>query len=182
MLDLNGSDKIGAIVIDEAHCFIKWGKDFRPCYLELKQLKAIFPNVPILALTATASPVMQVEIAEKLSMKNEKVVSASPDRPNIKFVVKRRPPLSGGNNTSENSVDSVVRPLINELQANPEAFEKTVVFSKIKWCGYCHEEAIRPTPEGYDFGLEQYVAQYHAPCTSKVKVTCNFVIAIASHQ
>jgi ATP-dependent DNA helicase RecQ len=64
----NWERKLGAIVIDEAHCVVKWGPDFRPCYLQLKELKGIFPGVPMVGLTATASTTMQLHIAEKLGL------------------------------------------------------------------------------------------------------------------
>jgi len=66
-------------VVDEAHCVVQWGKEFRPCFLQLKELKVVFANAPMLALTATASEDMRKSIGKKLDMKEQKVIAASPD-------------------------------------------------------------------------------------------------------
>jgi ATP-dependent DNA helicase RecQ len=60
---------IGLLAIDEAHCISQWGYDFRPPYLEIAALKTYLPNVPIIALTASATPLVQNDIMEKLAFK-----------------------------------------------------------------------------------------------------------------
>lgn len=79
---------IQLIAIDEAHCISDWGHDFRPDYRNLKQLKTLLPEVPIIALTATATPKVADDIVEQLGLKDCKRFVASFDRPNLKFVVR----------------------------------------------------------------------------------------------
>jgi superfamily II DNA helicase RecQ len=62
---------INRIVIDEAHCVSQWGHDFRGDYLDLKKLRALLPNVPMLALTATATKEVRVDIIKQLGMSND---------------------------------------------------------------------------------------------------------------
>lgn len=81
------SMNINLIAIDEAHCVSHWGKDFRPAYLECKWLKETFPNVPMLALTASATPKVQQDIVEQLGMQHAETVATSLKRPNIAYKV-----------------------------------------------------------------------------------------------
>ena len=78
---------INLIVIDEAHCVSHWGKDFRPAYLQCKWLKEEFPNVPLLALTASATHQVQQDILHHLGIENATVISTSLARPNIAYKV-----------------------------------------------------------------------------------------------
>ena len=76
------------IVVDEAHCISQWGYDFRPSYLSLQTLRKEFPGAPILALTASATPEVVADIADKLGMHSPAVISRSFSRPNISYVVR----------------------------------------------------------------------------------------------
>ncbi|HNS43111.1 MAG TPA: ATP-dependent DNA helicase RecQ, partial [Taishania sp.] len=76
---------IGLIVIDEAHCISEWGHDFRPSFMEIKKLREIHPSVPIIALTATATPKTQQEIIERLELKNPKIHQSSFERKNLSY-------------------------------------------------------------------------------------------------
>ncbi len=78
---------INLIVIDEAHCVSLWGKDFRPAYLQCKWLKEQFPNIPLLALTASATPQVQQDILHQLGIEKANVISTSLARPNIAYKV-----------------------------------------------------------------------------------------------
>ncbi|GAB2987181.1 DNA helicase RecQ [Saccharothrix stipae] len=77
--------KIALFAIDEAHCVSQWGHDFRPEYLALSHLHERWPQVPRIALTATATPATHAEIAERLNLGDAKHFVASFDRPNIQY-------------------------------------------------------------------------------------------------
>ncbi|MGQ0827224.1 MAG: RecQ family ATP-dependent DNA helicase [Bacteroidota bacterium] len=79
--------KINLIAIDEAHCISQWGYDFRPSYLKIALLRELFPNIPVLALTATATPQVVKDIQEKLCFKKENVFQSSYERKNLAYIV-----------------------------------------------------------------------------------------------
>lgn len=78
---------VNLLAIDEAHCISQWGYDFRPAYLEIAAIRSYFPKVPLLALTASATPKVQQDICNKLLMKQPAIFTKSFARPNISYSV-----------------------------------------------------------------------------------------------
>jgi ATP-dependent DNA helicase RecQ len=75
------------LAIDEAHCISEWGHDFRPEYRQLTQLRDLFPKVPIMALTATATGRVREDILKQLRLRDPRCFVASFDRPNLTYRV-----------------------------------------------------------------------------------------------
>ncbi|EJN00833.1 DNA helicase RecQ [Herbaspirillum sp. YR522] len=86
-LDLLDSIKIGLFAIDEAHCVSQWGHDFRPEYIKLSILHERFPQVPRIALTATADAQTRAEIVHRLQLEQAQQFVSSFDRPNIRYQI-----------------------------------------------------------------------------------------------
>ncbi len=85
---------IALFAIDEAHCVSQWGHDFRPEYVQLGQLRGLFPGVPIMACTATADPETRDDVRARLGLSDAAVYVTGFDRPNIRYtVVDKREPL-----------------------------------------------------------------------------------------
>ena len=87
MRALLGDARLSLIAIDEAHCVSQWGHDFRHDYLTLNELRSLFPGVPRMALTATATGKTRDEIAERLELTDPELFIAPFDRPNIRYQV-----------------------------------------------------------------------------------------------
>jgi ATP-dependent DNA helicase RecQ len=79
--------KVNLIAVDEAHCISQWGYDFRPPYLHLSEIRELHPDVPVLALTATATDKVAADIQQKLKFKNGNVFTKSFERKNLSYVV-----------------------------------------------------------------------------------------------
>jgi len=86
-LELLEASKIALFAIDEAHCVSQWGHDFRPEYIKLSVLHERFPQVPRIALTATADPQTRAEIAHRLQLDEARQFVSSFDRPNIRYQI-----------------------------------------------------------------------------------------------
>ena len=80
---------IGLIAVDEAHCISQWGYDFRPSYLNIAEVRKLLPGVPVLALTATATPETIDDIQAKLGFQEPNVLRKSFHRENLVYVVRR---------------------------------------------------------------------------------------------
>jgi len=100
--------------IDEAHCVSEWGSDFRQEYAKLGRIREQMPGIPIMALTATASPHIRGDVIQKLKFKNTLLCKGSFDRPNLYISVKRRP-----------SVGEAAREVANTYTKSPGA---TIVY------------------------------------------------------
>ena len=79
--------KVSILAVDEAHCISQWGYDFRPSYLNIANIREFIPNVPVLALTATATPDVVTDIQEKLLFKQYHLIQRSFERENLTYVV-----------------------------------------------------------------------------------------------
>ncbi len=80
---------VSMLVVDEAHCISQWGYDFRPSYLKIAEVRKLLPDVPVLALTATATPQIVNDIQEKLQFKEKNIVQKSFERKNLAYIVRR---------------------------------------------------------------------------------------------
>ena len=82
---------VSFITVDEAHCISQWGYDFRPSYLKINDIRLLKPDVPILALTATATPQVVDDIQEQLGFAEKRVYSMSFERKNLSYIVRNAP-------------------------------------------------------------------------------------------
>jgi ATP-dependent DNA helicase RecQ len=81
--------QVSFICVDEAHCISQWGYDFRPSYLEIADIRKELPNIPVLALTATATPEVVDDIQDRLAFKKKNVFRMSFERKNLAYVVRQ---------------------------------------------------------------------------------------------
>jgi len=87
VLERIGKMKVNLIAVDEAHCISQWGYDFRPAYLKIAEIRSLFKDIPVIALTATATEDVQQDIQEKLLFKDGKEFKDSFERNNLSYSV-----------------------------------------------------------------------------------------------
>lgn len=100
--DLHERGRLARIVIDEAHCVSQWGHDFRPDYKALGEVRSLFQDVPVMALTATATENVKVDVMHNLGMDQSEVFTQSFNRPNLTYEVRRK-------GTRQELVDSITQ-------------------------------------------------------------------------
>ena len=81
--------KVSFLVVDESHCISQWGYDFRPSYLSIAEIRGILPDIPVLALTATATPEVVNDIQNRLHFKEKNVFQKSFERKNLAYIVRQ---------------------------------------------------------------------------------------------
>ena len=87
-IDVLRGISVSLLVVDEAHCISQWGYDFRPSYLRIARLREAFPEVPVLALTASATPQVVDDIRRSLHMRGNHTFARSFDRDNLSYIVR----------------------------------------------------------------------------------------------
>ena len=80
---------ISMITVDESHCISQWGYDFRPAYLKIAEIRELLPDVPVLALTATATPEVVKDIQARLHLRHKNVFRMSFERNNLAYIVRK---------------------------------------------------------------------------------------------
>ncbi len=104
---------VSMITIDEAHCISQWGYDFRPAYLNITDIRKILPGVPVLALTATATPRVVKDIQEKLNFACENVLKMSFARKNLAYVVRK----------TDNKIDELIH-ILNKVSGSAIVYSR----------------------------------------------------------
>ena len=122
--------KVSFIAVDEAHCICQWGYDFRPSYLDIAKIRDFFPECPVLALTATATPSVTSDIQKQLQFREENVLKMSFERKNLAYIVRRE--------------DSIFDGILHALDATPGC---CIIYTRSRQ--KCHELAEQLTELGY---------------------------------
>ena len=102
-----GRVNVSMITVDEAHCISQWGHDFRPAYREISKIRELFPQAPVLALTATATEDVITDIQQQLSFRESNVVRMSFERKNLTYVVRN----------TENKAQELLR-ILNRIEGS----------------------------------------------------------------
>ncbi|MBW8325468.1 MAG: RecQ family ATP-dependent DNA helicase [Prolixibacteraceae bacterium] len=139
-----GQFDVNLIAVDEAHCISQWGYDFRPSYLRIAELRGLLPNVPVLAVTATATPQVVDDIQEQLKFSKKNVLRTSYYRSNLVYLVRNE----------EDKVNYLVKAV-----------------QKAKGTGIVYVKSRKLTREISDLLKKNQVSAdyYHAGLTSKIR-------------
>jgi hypothetical protein len=138
----------------------------------LSTVRAFFPEIPILALTATAPPHLLNDLKTSMKLDSScKVVSANPNRKNIFLAKKMR--MSNHMHIYE-SYSDILLPIANELSVTLEKYPKTIIYMKLKYCGYAFGLFERVLKKKQYVGetndpAARLFAQFHAPQTNEMK-------------
>lgn len=138
---LERMSNVSMIVVDEAHCVSQWGYDFRPSYLQIAKVRHIIPyDVPVLALTATATPKVVEDIQERLEFKEKNVFSMSFERKNLIYVVRE----------TENRADEVLH-ILNGVRSGSAIVYVRTRQQTVDVARFLQDNGI--TAENYHAGL-----------------------------
>ncbi|XP_062220485.1 ATP-dependent DNA helicase Q-like 3 [Phragmites australis] len=148
LMKLYNRGLLGLVAIDEAHCISTWGHDFRPSYRKLSSLRNRFPDIPLLALTATAVPKVQKDVISSLCLQNPVVLRASFNRPNIFYEVRYKDLL-----------DDVYSDISNLLKSSGNVCSIIYCLERAA----CDDLSMRLSQQGISS------AAYHAGLNSKVR-------------
>ncbi|XP_070535048.1 uncharacterized protein [Ptychodera flava] len=165
-------EKLVAVAVDEAHCCIDWGHEFRPDYSRLCVLASLFPDVPHLALTATATRKYEEGIISSLCLRNPVRIRENPDRPNIIYEKYQRLPNLRG----KDSYSAVLSPIAEDLKLRKLDFPLTFIYLPLEWCGYAYvlfdhilgKDQYQPINSS-PLPKHRLFNQYHAPQTEAMK-------------
>ena len=129
------------LVIDEAHCILEWGEEFRPEYKKIGQIKSVV-DCKTLALSATITKPGQKTIGDILLMKDQVSISDSPAKENISLTVLTRPSPNSKGNCAETPYSYIFHPILAELSQTKDRFPITIIYCKsLQWIGYGYQMA-----------------------------------------
>ncbi|XP_062587881.1 ATP-dependent DNA helicase RecQ-like [Saccostrea cucullata] len=160
------------VCVDEAHCILEWGKEFRPVFQKIGSLRTLL-KCRFLFLTATMTERGVQEIKKLIGLKNLTITGQKTCvNENIFLSIRHRPAASGGENNVTKSFEACIKPLLIELFCKQDQFPLTIVYSNLKWCGYGVVVAKRILKERMYNGLPLpqncRVMQFHAPQSKEV--------------
>ncbi|XP_057292616.1 probable ATP-dependent DNA helicase RecS [Hydractinia symbiolongicarpus] len=156
--------EVKAIVVDEAHCIETWGDSFRKEFLNLGAIRSFFLDIPVLALTATSTVKTTSRIKSVLGMRDCVFLTINPNRSNVFLVAKKRYHNSYG----IECIKKILLPIGEDLKKQAKAYPQTIIYCKLKYCGYGYklfESIIGPLQYvgGECKPSKSLFVQFHAP-------------------
>ena len=141
------------LVVDEAHCILEWGEDFRKDYQQLFELRSIF-KCTVLALSATITHESMQKIAKSLHVPTYEIVSAYPAKDNIVLVLKGQPSPTAKGNTAVTPFEYIFKPIIDQLHEGLDSLKTTIIYCKsMQWLGHDYEMVCRILGEIFQRGI-----------------------------
>lgn len=152
LYNLHSNDKLDRFVIDEAHCISHWGNNFRPAYRSLENIRTEWPTVPIMALTATAPPLVQEDIKKLLKFRRYKYYTKSYFRKNLDLTVLKKASTTLHHNNN----------ILKQLLKNR--------FSEVSGIIYCQTRKKCESLEKFLNSNELLTKAYHAGFSKKYRI------------
>lgn len=154
------------LVVDEAHCILDWGVDFRPQFKQLSQLRSVM-KCHVLALSATVTEAGRKLIMQYLLMNDCITVCSSPAKENISLMVYSRPSPNAKGNTASSPYDYIFMPILSALYNQLDQFPITIIYCKaLQWIGYGYQLARQKLEERFYCGEARpenaRVVMYHS--------------------